>query len=375
MTGAAGFGLSILVKPTSTGRISKSWAQRLRVEDRPFNIGLGSFPAVTLSEARNRALANVRKVETGVDPRRQPNLTPTFSQAMEQAIEVLRPGWKQGGKAEHQMRFLLTEYALPHIGKRRIDTIKPMDLLDFLAPLAIEKPATGVKLKARLGQVFQWAIAQGLRTDNPADRNINGALPKTSTKAHFKALPFDQVADALSKIRSSGAYLGTKLAFEFLVLTAARSGEVRGATWDEVDLDAATWTIPAARMKAGREHRIPLSGPALQVLTAALPLSGGAGLVFPSARGKEISDSTLSKLLRENGLRCVPHGMRSSFRDWCAESGVDRQTAESALAHTVGDATEAAYLRSDLLTLRRAAMGRLGRIFDNQLSLRYSWDN
>ena len=275
---------------------------------------------------------------------------------MERAIEVLRPGWKEGGKAEHQMRFLLTEYALPQIGKRRIDAIQPVELLEFLAPLAIEKPATGAKVKARIGQVFQWAIAQGLRTDNPADKNINQALPKTGTRVHFKALPLGQVADALNVVCESGAWFGTKLAFEFLVLTAGRSSEIRLAEWSEIDLSAATWTVPASRMKSGREHRVPLSPAALAVLEKARDLSDGTGLVFPSANGKALTDSTISKLLRENGIQAVPHGFRSSFRDWCAEANIDRQTAESALAHTLGDATEAAYLRSDLFALRRAAM-------------------
>ena len=354
--GRGGFGLSLLVKPTNTDRVSKSWAQRLRIDGQPFNIGLGSYPGVTLSVARKRALANLRTVEDGGDPRRKPETKPTFGEAMDLVIDVLRPGWKEGGKAEHQMRFLLTEYALPHIGKRRIDTIKPVDLLAFLAPIAIGKPATGAKLKARIGQVFQWAISQGLRPDNPADKNINQALPKAGSRAHFKALPFGQVTDAVSAVRESGAWSGTKLAFEFLVLTAARSGEVRGATWDEIDMDAATWTIPAERMKAGLQHRVPLSAPALDVLREAHALSGGVGLVFPSANGKALSDSTISKLLRENGIKAVPHGFRSSFRDWCAEENIDRQTAESALAHSLGDATEAAYLRSDLFALRRAAM-------------------
>ena len=355
--GRGGFGLSLLVKDTTAaGRVSRSWSQRFRIDGQAFQIGLGSFPRVTLAAARQKALASVRVIESGGNPMRQPNATPTFEQATEQAISVLRPGWRVGGKAEAQMRFLLTEYAFPHIGKRRIDAIQPVELLEFLAPLAIEKPATGAKLKARIGQVFEWSIAQGLRSDNPADRNINSALPKAGTKTHFKALPFGQVADALKTIRGSGAWLGTKLAFEFLVLTAGRSGEVRAATWDEIDLDAATWTIPAARMKSSREHRVPLSGAALAVLDAAKELSDGTGLIFRSANGKALTDSTISKLIRENGVKAVPHGFRSSFRDWCAEANVDRQTAESALAHVVGDATESAYLRSDLFDLRRKAM-------------------
>ena len=358
--GRGGFGLKLLVKQGSGGRPVKSWIQRLRIDSSPFDLGLGSYPLVTLADARLKALDNARAVTSGDDPRRPKDRPLTFADAMERTIEVLRPGWKEGGKAEPQMRYLLTEYVLPHIGRRPIDSIQPADLLAFLAPLAIEKGATGSKIKSRMGQVFQWAIAQGLRADNPADKNINQALPKASTRDHFRALPFADVGAAVRTIRESNAWPGTKLAFEFLVLTAGRSGEIRRAEWREMDLDGATWTIPAARMKSRREHRIPLSAPALDVLGQARELSD-CGLVFPGANGKPQSDSRLSKLLRENSIAAVPHGFRSSFRDWCANANVDRQTAESALAHTLGDATEQAYLRSDLFDLRRSTMEEWGR--------------
>ena len=355
--GRGGFGLSLLVRETPAGRMSKSWTQRLRIDGIPFMLGLGTYPIVGLGRARDRALANARVVEAGGDPRRVKADKPlTFVDAMERAIDVLRPGWKEGGKAETQMRYLLTEYALPHVGNRPIESITPAEVLEFLTPLAIDKPATGIKLKARMSQVFQWAISQGLRVDNPADRNINQALPKASTREHHRALQFSEVSAAVQTVQNSAAWIATKLAFKFLVLTAGRSNEIRLAEWSEIDLDAATWTIPAARMKSGREHRIPLANAALEVLDAARELSDGTGLVFPSANGRALTDSTLSKLLRENGVKAVPHGFRSSFRDWCAEANIDRQTAESALAHAVGNATEAAYLRSDLFALRRAAM-------------------
>ena len=355
--GRGGFGLSLLVRESAGGRLLKSWTQRLRIEGQPFMIGLGSFPVVGLARARDKALENARTVETGGDPRKAKTEKPiTFADAMDRAIDVLRPGWKEGGKAESQMRFLLTEYVLPHVGKRPVASISPADILDFLAPLAISKPATGAKVKARMGQVFQWAISQGLRGDNPADKNINQALPKAGTREHHKALPFAEVAGAVQTVRESGAWIGTKLAFEFLVLTAGRSSEIRLAEWSEIDVDAATWTIPAARMKSARPHRVPLSGAALDVLRQARELSEGDGLVFPSGNGKALTDSTISKLLRENGVKAVPHGFRSSFRDWAAHANVDRQTAESALAHAVGNATEAAYLRTDMFDLRRAAM-------------------
>jgi integrase len=294
-------------------------------------------------------------VADGEDPRIKAVKTLTFAQAMEATIEVLRPGWK-GPKTEAQMRNQLEQYALPHIGPKPIDAICSADVLMFLAPLALEKPATAGKLKSALGQVFKWSIAQGLRTDNPANQDINAALPKLSTREHRRALEHKDVSQAVKVVRDSNAWMGTKLALEFLILTAGRSGEIRLAEWREIDTEARTWTIPAGRMKSDRPHRVPLSARALAVLQEARPLADDSGLIFPSSTGKALSDSTLSKLIRENGIQAVPHGFRSSFRDWCADSGIDRQTAETALAHSVGDATEVAYLRSDLLEQRQSLM-------------------
>ena len=350
-----GNGLSLLVKRSVNGGVTKSWTQRLRLNGQPIDIGLGRFPVVGLADARALAMENARTVVEGTDPRVKPQLVPTFAQAAEQAIAVLRVGWKND-RTEKIMRDRLAKFILPYIGQRRINTITTADVLVFLVPLTIKVPPTGAKVKAAMNQVFKWAIAQGYRTDNPADANINQALPKMTTREHFKALPHSQVGAALQTVRDSTAWAGTKLAFEFLVLTAARSGEVRNADWSEIDLDTGTWTVPASRMKAGREHRVPLSDAALDVLEAARILSSGEGLIFPSLRGKPMTDSTLSKMLRDNGIEANPHGFRSSFRDWCADQNIDRQIAESALAHAVGNATEAAYLRSDMLGLRRAAM-------------------
>ena len=175
------------------------------------------------------------------------------------------------------------------------------------------------------------------------------------------SLPHGEVAAALATVQASGAWAGTKLAFGFLVLTATRSGEVRGARWTEIDQGTALWTVPAGRAKNARPHRVPLSAPALDMLTAARKLPRSAGLVFPSANGREISNATMGKLLRENGIDAVPHGFRSSFRYWCDETGVPREVAEACLAHTVADATEAAYARSDLLARRRDTMEAWGQ--------------
>ena len=352
--GRGGFGLSLLVKTSSAG-VAKSWSQRLRIDGEVFNVGLGPYPVVTLSRARDKALANLRTVEEGGDPRKKGPTMPTFRDCLELTIETNRPNWKSP-RTEKYMREVMRNHVLPYIGRRPVNRIGATDILDFLRPLALVKPQVARRAKIGLSMTFKWAIAQGLRTGNPADQNISSALPKLSPKNHHGALPFSEVAGAISSVRQTGAGAATKLAFEFLVLTAARSCEIREATWGEIDREAATWSIPAARMKSSRDHRVPLSAPALAVLDAARALSDGNGLVFPSPRGKPLTDATLSKLLRENEIGAVPHGFRSSFRDWCAHANIDRQVAEASLAHSVGNATETAYLRSDMFELRRAAM-------------------
>ena len=205
---------------------------------------------------------------------------------------------------------------------------------------------------------MRWAIAEGHRSDNPAGDAVVAALPKQNGgKKHHRALPHRQVGDAVGRVRdASGVYPTVRLAFEFLVLTAARSAEVRGAVWSEVDLEAATWVIPAGRMKAAREHRVPLSGGAIEVLAEARKYSDDSGWVFPAEVGGEIPSWVLTKLPIRLGLGGTLHGMRSSFRDWCGETGAAREVAESCLAHRIGSAAEQAYARSDLLERRRQLM-------------------
>ena len=203
-----------------------------------------------------------------------------------------------------------------------------------------------------------WAIAEGWRADNPT-LSVVAALPKNNTAPanHHKALRHQDVAGAVEKIRDSGARPGTKLMIEYVVLTACRSGEARLATWDEVDFDAATWTVPAERMKTGKVHRVPLSTRAVVLLGEAKTLAGKRDLIFPAPGGKAINDGTATKLLREIGINGVMHGFRTSFRSWCAEQNEPREVAESALAHIV-KGVEGAYQRSDLFELRRALMER-----------------
>ena len=363
--GRGGHGLYLLVKEYSRESISKSWAQRFSIKGRRHELGLGSYPVVTLARAREKALENARMLDFGEDPRkrREAETTPTFAECMNRAIAVKRRDWKHD-RTEKQLRFFLSKHALPFIGDKPIDAITAADVLEFLTPLAIEAPPSARKTKGALKQIFAWAISQELREGNPADQNISHALPKLNKKTHHKALPFRQVSKAIQTVEKTDAWELTKACFAFMVLTATRSGESRLATWDEMDLDSLTWTIPAKRMKQDREHRVPLSKAAVTILTRAKAYSHGKGLVFPSSTGKAMSDSTISKLMRENEIEAVPHGFRSSFRDWCAENNVDRQVAESCLAHVVGNATEAAYLRSDMFDLRRDVMNRWADYLD-----------
>ncbi len=356
--GRGGHGLSLLVKPASIGGFSKSWAQRIRLDGKAANVGLGAYPVVTLARARQKALANARVVSEGRDPRDHASRAPTFEQAVEMVISIHAENWKDGGKSAAQWRASLRDYAVPKIGRKRVDRISTADVMELLLPIWATKRETARRVRQRIGAVMKWAVAQGYREDNPAGDAISAALPKNSVRRqHQRALPHGLVATALERVRASKAHRTTALAFEFLVLTACRSGEVRGARWDEVDDAAATWTVPPERMKAKLEHRVPLSSRAAAVLAEVRGISDRSGLVFPSPTGRVLSDSTLSKLLREIGIGAVPHGFRSSFRDWAAErTDVPREVCELALAHVSSDRVEAAYRRSDLFEKRRELM-------------------
>ena len=356
--GKYGDGNGLYLRVTASG--SKQWIQRITVRGKRVDMGLGGFPIVSLAEARQAAFDNRKLARAGGDPvaLRNAGAAPTFRDAMEAVIQLHKPTWKNGGKSEAQWRASLNEYAVPMIGRLRVDEVTPQDVMRVLLPIWNEKRETARRVRQRIGAVMKWAVAQGHRQDNPAGDAIGAALPKNGANVtHQKALPHAEVAEAIAAVRQSNAGETTKLAFEFLVLTACRSGEVRCAKWAEVDSEQAIWTVPASRMKAGLEHRVPLPMRAMAVLDAARELSDGTGLVFPSPNGKPLSDNTLSKLLRDLDVSAVPHGFRSSFRDWAGErSRAPREVAEAALAHTIKNKAEAAYARSDLFEKRRDLM-------------------
>ena len=346
---------------------SKHWIWRGTVRGRRRDLGLGTFPYVSLAEAREKAFECRRLAKSGQDPaavhapaaetgKAEPKSNaPTFRKAAAEVIDLHRPTWRNA-KSAAQWEASLRDYAYPVLGDMRVDEIGSGDVLRALRPIWNTKRETAQRTRQRISAVMKAAIVAGHRLDNPAGDALTAALPKGGQRQrHQRALPHAEVATALERVRASNALASTKFAFQFLVLTAARSGEVRLMTWDEVDLDNGVWTVPAERMKAGREHRVPLSAGAASVLEQAQEIREN-DLVFPSATGRRMSDNTLSKLLRDLGIDAVPHGFRSSFRDWCGESGQPRDLAEAALAHTIRNKAEAAYARTDLLERRRELM-------------------
>ena len=235
-----------------------------------------------------------------------------------------------------------------------MDEITTSDILAILTPIWTTKPETAKRVRQRLETVLDLTVAQGWRGDNPAGKAILRVLPRISRlKSHHPALPDGDVPGALRQVRESTADPVTRLSFEFLVLTAARSSEVRLATWEEMELESSAWKGLAERMKARREHRVPLTGRTLEILSQARELDGrDGGLVFPAGRNaRALSERVYTEMLRRLGIPAVPHGFRSSFKDWCMEirGGDDRWfLSEAALAHNLGDATQTAYARTDL---------------------------
>jgi len=357
---SGGFGLILRVRSSGRAR----WAWRGTVRGRRVELGLGRRAFMSLRRARETAFEYARIAADGDDPRTQRSNAPTFRDATESVIRLQRRSWKAGAasrRQEQQWRQTLTTHAFPVLGDMTVDQVTAADVLRVLTPLWTAKPAAAKTVKQRIGIVLRWAIAQGFRQDDPMGA-VGSVLPRQPHGGHHRFLPPKDIETAMAKIGSADCWLGTRLAVRFLALTATRTAEVRGATWAEVDTEAAVWTIPANRVKTKREHRIPLSSQALEVLAKARQLRGGRSrLLFPASRGNgPLGSGTMGKLLRELRIETSPHGVRASFRSWCADQGEDRALAEAALGHEVGSATERAYQRSDLFERRRGLMERWG---------------
>ena len=347
-------GLILRVKPSG----ARSWVWRGTVNRRVCDLGLGQFPYVSLREARETAFQYRKLARAGGDPRslRPGADVPSLAESVEAVIGIHEPTWKRGAAMAAKWRASMRDHVLPRLGRRRVSDLTTADVMAVLLPIWTAKPAAAREVRQRLSTVMKWAVAEGHRQDNPAGEAISAALPRVNGRKNHAALPHGEVAVVLAKIKASGRTGPVATALRFLVLTAARANEALGARWSEVDLDAKTWTIPASRMKAGREHRVPLSTAAVAVLTAAGEHDDGSGLIFTGKRhGVPLSDASFRMMLRALGIKATVHGFRSSFRSWCADEGVSREIAEAALAHVVRG-VEGAYQRSDLFDKRREVM-------------------
>lgn len=359
-----GRGLFLFVKPTG----ARSWVLRYQINGRRRDLGLGAYPEVTLAMARARALDARRLIVEGRDPLaergRQAHLT--FRKAAEALIESKRSGWKNAKHAQ-QWPATLNRYAMIKLGDLDVRRIETADVIDVLSPIWTKIPETASRVRQRIEAVLDYAKAIGLRKgDNPARwrGHIDHLLPKPASVRsvkHHAAMPYGDVPEFMTALGKREGVSARALAFT--ILTVARSGETRGMRWNEIDLQAQSWTIPAERMKAAKEHRVPLSDAAFLMLGK----SGGADdLVFESEMrpGKPISDMSMAAVLRrmERGDVTV-HGFRSSFRDWAGEtSSFPREVIEAALAHQLKDKAEAAYARGDLFIKRRGLMNAWARI-------------
>jgi integrase len=367
-------GLHLQVTPTG----ARSWVLRVTVGSRRRDFGLGGFPDVPLADARVKARAARDMVDQGIDPIEQKKAARAALMAAEAKIitfdecarQFLASKTKEFANPKHaaQWKTTLETYAGPFIGKLAVDKIEMAHIVQVLTPIWDTKTETASRVRGRIESVLSWATVSGFRTgENPA--RWKGALDivlpkprKISKVKHHAALPWQEVPafmPELRKVEGMGAQ-----ALEFAILTAARSGEVRGATWGEIDLARKLWTIPAERMKAKKAHRVPLNDAAMKLLSA-LPRLDGCDFVFPSARGGMLSDATMSAALKRMGVNAVPHGFRSSFKDWARSSSrFPDEVSELALAHVSTDATRAAYARDELLPQRTKLMAAWGQFID-----------
>ena len=338
---------------------SRNWVQRVTINGKRREIGLGNANLIPLSEAREVAFDNLRMVKKGVDPvaiTEKKKSIPTFEEAALKVYEINRPSWRN---EKHAAQFISTlkTYAFPHIGELKVDRIETRHILSILSPIWVSKADTAKKVRQRLSTVLKYCKAQKWCADDPADRDIIEALPKQTRRSnHMKSMDYREVGSFLKEIRNSSAGMTTKLALEFLILNSSRSGEVRYAKWSEID--EKIWTIPAERMKAKIAHRVPLTERCLEILEEAKRISSGSDYIFYGyKKDKPLSENTFNKLIKELGYDVHTHGFRTSFKTWTQEqTNYSREVAEKQLAHSLSNKAEAAYARSDLLEKRLALL-------------------
>jgi integrase len=360
--GKYGDGANLYLVVSKTG--ARKWVLRFTWRGQPKEMGLGSAASVSLADAREKAASARRKIAQGLNPidqRKRDGDIPTFGEMADDVRETLAAGFRNE-KHKAQWKSTLETYAAPLRGKP-VDTIATDDVLSVLKPIWTTKAETASRVRGRIEKVLDAAKAKGFRSgENPARwrGHLDHLLPRPSrlSRGHHAAMPYEEVADFIAKLRTREA--AAALALELCILTAARSGEILGMRWSEIDFDKKIWTVPANRMKAGREHRVPLSGRAVNILRELEPLKSGDGdfVFLGQARGKSLSNMAMEMMLRRMKVEnATVHGFRSSFRDWAGNvSNFPRELIETALAHVIGDKAEQAYRRSDALEKRRSLM-------------------
>ena len=344
-----------------TGQGKGSWLLRIQIAGKRRDIGLGSLQHISLAEAREAAAEMRKQARAGLDPllerKKAQKKVPTFEEAAKRVFDEHKASWKEG-KHQTQWWTTLEQYAFPTLGKLLVSDIDGPMIRDVLAKIWLSKPETARRVRQRIATVLDWAYAEGHRAGEAPMRSLARGLPKQPRKdRHFAAMPYCEVPLFIQGLRKRCVV--SRLALEFLILTAARSGEVRGACWAEFDLRNQLWLIPAERMKAGVQHQVPLSNAAIAVLALAIKFKRETDdLVFPGQTArKPLSDMTLLQILRKRDLKYTVHGFRSAFRDWAAEeSTYPGEVAEAALAHTVSNKVEAAYRRTTFLEKRKGLM-------------------
>jgi integrase len=352
-------GEGLILKLAAKGK--GSWIVRVQANGKRRDIGLGSLSELPLADAREAARALRKEVKAGVDVlaerAKEAFIIPTFSDAAKLVHEEHKAAWKNG---KHQAQWIntLETYAFPTLGDKLVSEIEGPAIRDALSPIWLTKPETARRVRQRIGSVLDWACAKGFRETEAPMRSVIRGLPRQPKKqGHFAAMPYPDLPAFVTWLRGRSSV--GRLALDFLILTASRSGEVRGARWNEIDVKKKLWTIPAERMKAGTVHVVPLSEAALDVLKGAKAFrSPVSDLVFPGQNPRrQLSDMTLLKILRDKGDNYTVHGFRSSFRDWVAEkTSYPGEVAEAALAHTIANRVEAAYRRTDYLDKRKPLM-------------------
>lgn len=355
-----GGGLRLVITPGGT----KCWVVRVSLSGNRIERGLGSYPDVSLEDAREAAATFRKAAGSGIDLRAEEKQKTLASTSFRDMFKItLAQREKQLSNAKHLKQWTSTmeAYVFPKIGNVPVADVTTGQVLELLTPIWFDKAETAKRVLQRMELVFKSAIVRGIRTTASPCTGVADELgTKHRAPKHHASMPWPDVPNFIVWLHQrshSGPPLATSLALEFLILTATRSGETRGAVWPEFDFKTATWTIPAERMKARDAHRVPLSKRCLQILEAAKKLNPGSDLVFPSKNGTALSDMTFTKLLRDEKLDATAHGFRSSFKVWASERAkAPNEVSEAALAHSLGSKVVAAYLRTDFLAERRPLM-------------------